>query len=697
MDIAPLLSPALALALALPGPAAAGQSTWYVDPDAPGNDSGTSWTDAFPGLQQALAAAAPGDELRVAEGVYRPDAGTGDRSLSFEIGPGLHVVGGYAGFGAPDPDLRAPDHHPVVLDGDLLGDDIEPFFNRADNSLRVVSVLPGATPTTLVGLSIRGGHADGTSGVSSGGGVFASGGSLVVDDCLLTANLARDKGGGVFTDGVALTVVDTRFVDNRVDGSNPASVAGGGLAVVGGSLEVLRARFVGNRVLTTSLGYGAGLAVTSATTSPAHIDTSRFLDNRVLRESASVFGGGSVGGGLYAAGPVDLVRCTFVDNSVAADLGTFGTAAGGGAALEAPGRVLACRFHGNTAGGSATRIGAGLYLTASDCLVADSVFTGNDTSITGNEGSGGGLAAFTDGPLSVRGCTFVDNRAASGAGLDMVGLDAAAVLEVRNSIVWANVTQGGTSGAGQLSASLSASLDVAFSDVQGAVPLPGPGNLAADPLFVDVLGADGLRGTEDDDVRVSAGSPCIDAGDVSALVGDSADLDCDGLLREEVPVDVDGRTRRVDDPATADTGSGGAPLVDLGALEFSASLPVQQWTDLGEALAGTHGAPTLSGSGTLCSGTALGLTLGNALENASAFLVLGVAVASLPFKGGVLVPSPDLVVGGLPTGPLGSLTLELPFSLAGGSGLSLVWQVWLPDPAGPVGFAASNGVLGLVP
>ena len=44
----------------------------YVDDDAAGGNSGASWEDGFTDLQDALAAAQEGDEIRVAQGRYTP-------------------------------------------------------------------------------------------------------------------------------------------------------------------------------------------------------------------------------------------------------------------------------------------------------------------------------------------------------------------------------------------------------------------------------------------------------------------------------------------------------------------------------------------------------------------------------------------------------------------------------------------------
>ena len=120
------------------------------------------------------------------------------------------------------------------------------------------------------------------------------------------------------------------------------------------------------------------------------------------------------------------------------------------------------------------------------------------------------------------------------------------------------------------------------------------------------------------------------------------------------------------------------------------------WTDLGNALAGAYGDPVLVGDGTLAPGSPMSLTLSNALENTTAFLVIGLSTASAPLLGGILVPSPDLVTLGLPTGALGSLTFSANWP-ALPSGTPVYFQYWILDPAGPQAVSASNGLSGTTP
>jgi hypothetical protein len=92
-------------------------------------------------------------------------------------------------------------------------------------------------------------------------------------------------------------------------------------------------------------------------------------------------------------------------------------------------------------------------------------------------------------------------------------------------------------------------------------------NLSVSPKFVK---PDGVAGTEDDDLHLQSGSPCIDAGDNAAVPEDLDDLNANGNWTERIPFDVEGKPRFADDPTVSNTGAA-APsypsIVDLGVYE----------------------------------------------------------------------------------------------------------------------------------
>jgi len=132
---------------------------------------------------------------------------------------------------------------------------------------------------------------------------------------------------------------------------------------------------------------------------------------------------------------------------------------------------------------------------------------------------------------------------------------------------------------------------VNYSDIQGCWTGGGGNNICADPLFVDADGPDDVVGTEDDDLRLTAGSPVIDAGDTTALPLDEFDCDGDGNTVERLACDLDGNPRILDDPATADTGIPGSSVVDMGAYEFSADCNSNAIPDECDIACGTTGVP----------------------------------------------------------------------------------------------------------
>ena len=121
------------------------------------------------------------------------------------------------------------------------------------------------------------------------------------------------------------------------------------------------------------------------------------------------------------------------------------------------------------------------------------------------------------------------------------------------------------------------------------------------------------------------------------------------------------------------------------------ALQVGPIAELGHGLAGAAGMPHLQASGSLVAGSPVEVTSTDALPGASLFLVAGTEAVGVPFKGGVLVPSPDVFVG-LLVDPSGGAQFSGTRPAGAPSNASLYAQAWVQDASGPAGWAASNAL-----
>ena len=171
------------------------------------------------------------EEIRVAQGTYKPAGRYGDRRETFALREGLALIGGYAGLDESNPNERDPRWYESVLSGDLKGDDqgnsvYDP--SRSDNSYHVVVIKGTAetqTAAVLDGFTITGGCAA-ADDYRGGGGVFSTyGGGSVIRDCCFAGNLAAYNGGGLFDLASDLLIIERcTFVDNKAS-------HGGGLSL----------------------------------------------------------------------------------------------------------------------------------------------------------------------------------------------------------------------------------------------------------------------------------------------------------------------------------------------------------------------------------------------------------------------------------------------------------------------------------
>ncbi|NNF43628.1 MAG: hypothetical protein HKN62_11410 [Phycisphaerales bacterium] len=359
--------------------------------------------------------------------------------------------------------------------------------------------------------------------VNNGGGVYVHGaGTLTLRDSVFRANRAQFGGGVGGAESSIIDAAGVTFVEN-------VAGTGGGLYAQGCQSSLVTCEFRGNVAAETPTSNGGAIST---------LGGDLVMQHGTLDVNTADFDGGAV--------HLEATASTVTDTTFTAnDGGRFG----GGLSVElGVATVVRGSFLGNRA-----PFGGGVFGFASTVELRDSICAGNaatgfrdDDGACVTPGAGGGFGAAA-GEWTIVNCTIAGNTAAcdgTGGGLSQI------LGDVSNTILWANADGGGRDESAQIHGGV---LAISHSSVEGWTgDLGGAGNVGTPPQFRDQLGPDGTPGTADDDLRLAAGSPLIDAGRNDAVT---------------TSLDRDARPRLVDDAATVDTGTGRPPLVDMGAYE----------------------------------------------------------------------------------------------------------------------------------
>ena len=368
---------------------------------------------------------------------------------------------------------------------------------------------------------------EGNTALGGGAGLYNVGGDISIFDCEFISNISEGAGGGMWNGLNAPQIVNCAFLQN-------VAAHGGGLYNTDqSSPSVTNCTFDQNHA-----GEGGGLY---------NFDSNSTINNCTFTANTAFGGKFPVGGGMinYFCSPV-ISNCLFTGNT--AELG------GGGVYNEGESPVmLNCTFIRNRSTGEYAWGGGmlnGYFVTVE---IYNSLFLGNSARV------GGGAYNLTFSQPKIVNCDFVGNVALESGGALHNFFES--VATVTNCVIWHN-------GADPLTG---IPANVTFSCVQGGYGEPSNFNIGAHPAFLiePESGADELWGTEDDtygNLALDASSPCIDAGDTTAVP-------------IAVTIDYANQPRFVDDPATADTGisDGLRAMIDIGAYEYQ---PVQCLADI---------------------------------------------------------------------------------------------------------------------
>jgi predicted outer membrane repeat protein len=528
----------------------------FVDDNALFEGDGRSWATAFKYLQDALYAAADPlsgrGEIRVAQGTYYPDQDEGghvtpsDRAATFEMQNNLAIRGGYRGpTGGDSPDDRNITAFETILSGDYAGsDDPNDPNSYNENSYHVASSNDTDATAILEGFTVTGGNANGPGGSSiprpwhdRGGGIYNWAGSPTLTDLVICENTAERSGGGIYIRRGEPIILRCSFSMNH-------GASGGGIYCDFSYLTLVDCAFLGN---SARLWSGGGVSAGTGAT----LRGCSFIEN-----SATNGGGMEIGFLSGSNDNVVLENCTFKGNSARAYNGNGG----------------AIHIDGDTDS----------LLPEMRLILANCTFSGNSAY------RGGAIYTITsswDGWCNMTGtlsnCTLGMNTANEGGGIYWLasGLLSEGILQVSNCILWGNCDSNGVDESSQIHVLGSVETSIAHSCIQNCSTYcsdPNDQNIGTDPndnpQFVrDPNGGDNGWGDDpctpdvdeslnDDygDLRLTAGSPCIDMG--------NNETDIDASTPEIVPLpdtDLDGR------PRFADGDCNDTNTVDMGAYEFT--------------------------------------------------------------------------------------------------------------------------------
>ncbi len=496
----------------------------YVDFHAEGDQSGTSWANAYKHLGDAIEVAATGDQIWVAEGIYFPfNFETTDQDYfnwryTFDFNKDIEIYGGFTGT-ETFLEARNPEDHPTVLSGRFIDDGDMYQVNT------VVTFTGVTNAAVLDGFTIENGNAKNENKNIGGGilieavsaGVSASpiirnctiqnnnafrgagigciskdGGmvSPVLSSCKLLFNAATEKGGGIhsYADASSITLVleNTSFTSNQ-------SQQGGAVSLKNDNANLnayfTRCTFEGNRA--TKGGAIHNVIEGLHTLAPSFTDC-EFRSNHADQGYGGAIYNFAKGGFLN----LSLNNTIFDGNTTTNYGGAIANVTTGGSSTP---MISGSSFYNNVAnqGGAIYNYGSG---GSTNPKITSTTFYKNTA-----QREGGSIMNFGYGEdlkVEIANCTFAKNQSYSNLGSIFNKGDSFANLEVElvNSILWDE----GVGMINQLPLTITAGNNI----IKGT-ELPahttdlGSNYLNYDPEFVDI---------DNGNLKLSSCSPAIDNG-----------------------------------------------------------------------------------------------------------------------------------------------------------------------------------------
>lgn len=448
--------------------------------------------DPYCTIQDGIDAAETGEIVLVAEGIYCENINFNGKAITVQSQNGPETT---------------------IIDGSLNGSVVT--FTGGDSS-----ILDGFTIANGSGTDRE------SNGFTSGGGVYCDASSPTLNNCVISNNLATERGGGIYCGNNSSLSIKKCTISSNNSGeygggiwgytsditientyiTNNSAISGIGISHIYGSLIIDNCT-ISNNNSNTTYGYGGGII---CSTSSATITNCTINNNSV-----------SFGGGIdYTESHVDIADCTINNNSAS-------NGGGGVLCYKSSGSITNCKISNNSTSG---RGGGLLFLdngnrpSMSNCIISGNSAdqgggihcavssTITNCIISGNlANNGGGIYFYHNSsdyniyPTLIN-CTIAGNQSSDSGG----GIYACVYDDVRpivtNCIVWENAPNEFFSAFAPTVPSYI--FTVHYSDIKNN-PFSGNGNIDADPLFINPSPASDAP-TTDGDYHLTAGSPCID-------------------------------------------------------------------------------------------------------------------------------------------------------------------------------------------
>jgi len=283
------------------------------------NGMATNWVTAKTNIQDAIDEAISNNQILVAGHIFRIPS-----TILLSNKKGVRIQGGYAATNAVGPGRCDPKLWPTIIypknsgyraiiisSAEDCGISNIVFYGASSSLDGGALYIVNSSGLRLYGCVISNNYTSaGINLYRYGGGIYGSGGNVVVERCIIRQNTAHAAapawnggcyGGGIYIAGGNWVIKESIFLYNTANGQSNQGGYGGAIYTGGGTVLIKNCLICSNR--TISIGWHGGGIYSSAGTI---IENCTVAGNSVSSASAQ-------GGGLYIAGG-SATNCIFYQN-----------------------------------------------------------------------------------------------------------------------------------------------------------------------------------------------------------------------------------------------------------------------------------------------------------------------------------------------------------------------------------------------